>query len=431
MLRAFRVDAARGMHDLVRTHGDVVQFNFFGRLNTLVAHPDQVREVLITHARAFRKGRVYDGYRPLIGDGLLTSDGSDWETARRIANPSFRHDRLLAFYGVVMANAEAAVRLWAGQSGPSGVRVPVLDAMNGLTFDIIQQALFSASLAGDERARLFDALARANREGTARIRSPLKLPFAWPTPANRRYRVAVAELDAIVDALVARREGEANPPDDYLSTLLDARDRGEVSPRMVRDQALTFLFAGHETTSNALCWALKLLADHPVWADRVAEEAAAIAGGGVPGAGALEGMEVTRAAFEEAMRLYPPIYAMQRSPLADIEIGGWPVPAGSGVTVSPFVTHRHPDFWPDAERFDPERFIGRAARERDRCAYIPFGAGPRTCIAANFAMAEGIIVLAALCRHFRFEAVPGAPAQPTSLISLSPGEGFALRFTPR
>ena len=206
---------------------------------------------------------------------------------------------------------------------------------------------------------------------------------------------------------------------------------GEIDRKMVRDQVLTFLFAGHETTSNGLSWALYLLAGHPQVADKAAREVAQTLRARPPEQDDLAKLPYLRAIFEESMRLYPPIYALQRRALADVQVGGFAVPAGTGVTISPYVTHRHPAFWDDPAGFNPERFLGAAAQSRPRLAYLPFGAGPRTCIGANFAMAEAVVLLVAVLQRFKLARWDDQPVATRPLISLGPAGPLPVRLLPR
>ncbi len=434
LVAAFKKNAAETMLALQRRHGDMVQFSFAGRFNSLIAHPDMIQEVLIDKAALFEKGKVYRAYEPLIGQGLLTSDGAVWEKTRRIATPSFKGPRLRAFTRIAARASQAAAAQWAREAKGGWLDLAVVPEMNRLTFEIIATALFSENLS-QETARLFHALDGANKEGTARIRSAVKPPFGWPTPANRRYRSAVAVLDEVVAVMIERRLHAATspegPPDDYFTALVAAMTAGEIDRKMVRDQVLTFLFAGHETTSNGLSWALYLLAGHPQVADKAAREVAQTLRARPPEQDDLAKLPYLRAIFEESMRLYPPIYALQRRALADVQVGGFAVPAGTGVTISPYVTHRHPAFWDDPAGFNPERFLGAAAQSRPRLAYLPFGAGPRTCIGANFAMAEAVVLLVAVLQRFKLARWDDQPVATRPLISLGPAGPLPVRLLPR
>ncbi|MEM7530374.1 MAG: cytochrome P450, partial [Pseudomonadota bacterium] len=423
ILGDFGRDAAGTLADLSQRYGDVSQFRVLGRLNTLVRHPEDIRTVLIDHGADTRKGAVYDAYRPVIGDGLLTSDGETWAVSRAIAQPSFRGTQLRAFATLTANRAESAVEQWSRQPG----RIDLAEAFRTLTFDIVASALFSSRLTETDRAEMFESLDAANEAGTSRIRSPLKLPLGWPSPGNRAYRRVVARLDAIIGRLIEERRAQGPAGGDYLDALLEADAAGRIAARMVRDQVVTFLFAGHETTSNALSWTCHLVSLHPQWAVRIAAEAAEHGSERAENPGDPETLPIAAAVFREAMRLYPPIYAIQRRADRALRIRDWEVPAGTGITVSPYATHRHPDFWPEPERFRPERFLDPAEAEgRPRMAYIPFGAGPRTCIGANFAMVEGVIVLSRLLEKLTLAPEPGHEVRTVSLISLAPAGGLPL-----
>ncbi|MCZ4351950.1 cytochrome P450 [Roseovarius aestuarii] len=416
-------DAAETLRQLTVTYGDVVQFNFFGRFNTIIARPEHVHQVLKDQAAHFVKGDIYKEYGPLIGLGLLSSDGPVWAKSRKIITPAFRTTHNGAFLRIMAEVTDEYLNGWSERMQNGPVQLDMAQEMNALTFRIIARALFSVDL-GERSAALFDALERGNRAGTARIRSAVKFPYHWPTPANKRYRAAVAELDAIIEPLINARLAATTPPDDFFTALTQALARGDIDRKTVRDQAITFFFAGHETTSNALSWSFHLLSEHHAIQQRARDEARQA---GSPTMDSLAASKQIEAVLSEAMRLYPPIYAMQRKATQDTEIAGFHVPKGSGVAIMPYITHRHSEFWPDPTRFNPDRFVNRVETAQNRYAYFPFGAGPRICIGRNFALLEGLVVLTLALARFRFDAVPGHRVKAENLISMAPKGGLPMR----
>jgi cytochrome P450 len=297
-----------------------------------------------------------------------------------------------------------------------------------LTLGVVGKTLFSTDISG-EASELGRAMTEALEYVTFRTRRPFALPPRVPTPRSRRFHAAMRTFDQIVYGLIADRRRAAAPREDLLSVLLAARDgeTGEaLSDREIRDEVVTFLTAGHETTAVALSWTWYLLSRHPEAARRVRAELADVLRGQTPTVEHLPRLEYTKRVIEEVMRLYPPAWAVERSAVGDDELGGYPIPAGSAVDLSPYVTHRHPAFWENPEGFDPDRFTPERAAGRPRFAYFPFGGGPRHCIGSEFAMLEAQLVVAMVAQRYRLELVPGYRAEPDSTIVLRPRPGVVM-----
>jgi cytochrome P450 len=257
------------------------------------------------------------------------------------------------------------------------------------------------------------------------------VPILWPTARNRELRSALDVLDTRVARMIAERRARPGSQRDLLSLLLDARDEDghAMSDKQVRDEVVTLFVAGHETTATGLAWSLMLLAQHRDVYDRVRSEVDAI--GRVPTFEDLPRLSLTLRVFKEALRLYPPVYMFGRISIADVEVGDYLVPKGTVVLVAPFALHRKASVWPDPERFDPERFSPEQEAKRHRAAYIPFSAGPRTCIGNHFALMEGPLVLATLLHHADYELVDPRGTQPDSHATLRPRGGIPMRVTLR
>ena len=415
-----------------RRHGDVVQFPIPSPPTYLVSHPDDVRTVLVGRARDVGKATLqYRALSTVTGLGLLTSDGQPWREHRRVLQPAF-HPQTLPIVAGHTARAAADMVQRMRAVGPGGV-VDVDAEVMTLALEVVGESLFGHQL-GPVAEQLAQATLTALGEVVALARMPLRAPAWVPTPGNRRMGLAMAELDDAVAAILARRQVDG-PRGDMLDLLLDA----PLGPREVRDEIVTFLVAGHETVASALTWALVLLGSHPDLADRIADEAAEVLGEGTPGAvpaGARDravGMDVlarlvlARATVDEAMRLHPPAWLITRRTDADLELGGRAVPAGSLLILSPWIVHRHPSAWPDAERFDPDRFLDPAVRAgAARSAFVPFGAGPRMCIGRDFAYAEAVLALAMTCRALRL-APTGPPVRPVPLVTIRPDRPALMR----
>jgi cytochrome P450 len=418
----------------MREHGDLVRlvigppgvrFDLY-----LVFHPDAVQHVLAGARGRYTKGnRFFQEIAANIGWGLLTSEGNLWQRQRRLIQPLFTRKQIAGYADLMAEEASAVADRWT--AGPPTVDVHAETIR--LTLRVVGRAIF-----GEDVDRAVDVLRKefpvVNEHTFRRATAPVTLPAGWPLPRNRRAARARAALYEVVDELIARRKASGADGDDLLSRLLSARDAdsGEaMNEQQVRDEALIFLLAGHETTSTALTFTLDLLGRHPDEQERVHAELARTLGGRLPSADDAHGLARTAMVVKEAMRLYPPAYATGRRAEAADEIDGYRIPEGANVVVSPWATHRHPGFWDDPETFDPERFAPEREADRHPYAYFPFGRGPRACIGSNFAMLESLIAVAALLQRFRIRSATAAVELDTAGITLRPVGAVPIALTPR
>jgi cytochrome P450 len=391
-------------------------------------HPDGVRQVMATEADRYRKDNVfYNEIRWALGDGLLNSQDDRWLRQRRFIQPLFTRRRIAGYADAMGEEAESLKGRWHAQVA-AGEPIDLHAEMSRVTLRIVGRLLFGADVerAVPVVARVFPLLGEYARR---RAYSPVRLPRDWPTPANRRVATAREEIYGVCDELIAARRLSCSGGEDLLSLLIAARDGDErLDDGEIRDQVLIFLLAGHDTTAIALTFALHLLGHHPGAQERVRTEAAGL-DGRAPGAADVERLAYTTMVLKEAMRLYPPAWGFGRRNSASDEVGGHLVPARSDVIVSPWVTHRHPDFWDAPERFDPERFTPERESERHRHAYFPFGAGPRACIGQYFSMLEAAILLAVIVRDYELTSLTGhVPLAPR--ITLHPAAPVLSRLRP-
>jgi cytochrome P450 len=430
-LRAFRDDRLGFLARCAR-EGPVVGFRIANRLFHLVTPPEGVQRVLVDNAANYRKDtRGQELLRDLLGDGILTAQDESWRSQRRLAQPAFQRDRIAGFTDIMVRATREHLDSWEPRAR-SGEPFDLAAEMSRLTFRIVGLSLFGADLDGfsDEVGR---ALGIALADRTARATSILDrlLGSHVPTPRNIRWKRAVRALDSVVERTIAERRRRPTADARDLYTLLaQARDdaTGEkMSDRLLRDQVLTILLAGHETTANALSWAWALLSTHPAVERRLRAEVESVLGGREPGFEDTANLRYTRAVVDETMRLYPPVWNIARSVVADDRVSGALIPGGSFVFLSPWITHRDPALWPNPEGFDPERFL-EPAPGRPRFAYFPFGGGARQCIGNTFALLEATIVLALVVQRYRVELVPGRPLEPEPLITLRPRDGVPVRI---
>lgn len=422
-LSSFRNDRVGMLLRLAKTHPEIVEMPMgLARRVVVVSSPALVHEVLSTKQSAFVKAPGLAVFlRPVLGGGLLTSERAVHERQRRLLAPAFAHKRIASYAETMATRAE---RFAAGLE--DGAPLDLAEAMMRLTFEIVGKTLFDAEVVGDARA-VGEALTTAMEVAMGQLGSVVPLPPMIPSPQNLRYKRAVARLDEIVYRIIRERRAEGADRGDVLSMLLDARDEdgAAMTDRQVRDEAMTLFLAGHETTANALSWTFYLLARHPEARARMEAELDAL--DRTPSYEDLKALPYTLAVFKEAMRLYPPAYVLGRKPVEDVVIGDRLVRKGSIVLANVFGIHRREDLWPDPEAFDPARFLGDKERQLPRCAYMPFGAGPRVCIGNHFALMEGHVLLATIARRVRFELRSAEPVELEPLITLRPRGGIAMR----
>ncbi len=406
---------------------------FFHHL-VLVNEPEFIEHILLTNHHNYVKGQLSrQSLRPALGNGLLTSEGDFWRRQRRIAAPAFHHQHLAQAADVMARRARQRVDRWRTPC-EKGEPLDIAHEMMSLTMEIVAEALFSSDIAGsiDELGRTITTIiASFGRPNPLDI---LGFPEWLPRRRPRRTRSALARLDRTIYDIIAARRAARRGPDDLLSLLLAARDEetGEgMTDKQLRDEVATLFAAGQETTAVALTWTLYLLSRHPEIERKLHDEVDRVLGEGEAAFADLEHLTYTRMVIEEAMRLFPPAFAFNREPLADDEVGGHLIRAGSMVTISPYITHRNPRLWKDPLRFDPERFTPDRIKERHRFAYFPFGGGPRICIGNGFAMMEARLVLATIARAYRLRVVPGHRVEAQGRITLRPRYGLRMTLERR
>lgn len=422
--RQIQRDPLQFLTELTRTYGDIAFVRFLVWPVYVINHPDFIKQVLQEHHRNYNKDNFdYRLLRPLLGKGLLTNDGASWLHQRRLIQPTFHRQRLAAFGSLMTEATLAMLERWERCAGRGEV-FDVAAEMMLLTLRIIGQALFSLDLSDDANA-VGQAITTANDY----LRAPFP-PLFVPTPRNRRLQTALRRLDALVyDLITTRRQSQQDTP-DLLSVLLAVRDEetGQgMNDRQIRDEVITLLLAGHETTAVALCWTWYLLAQHQECEQRLH----AVLGGRLPTVEDLPNLPYSRMVLEESLRLYPPAWSFSRNALADDELGGYHIPAGSTVLLCPYTTHRHPAFWEQPEVFDPLRFTPECVAARPHYAYFPFGGGPRLCIGSAFAMMEAQLILATVAQRYRLCLGTDMRVEPEPLVTLRPRGGLPMLIQPR
>ena len=421
-LRELRRNPLTFFTSCARDYGPVVRLRAAAWSAYLVSHPDLVKHVLQDNARNYSKQNIdYRLLKPVTGEGLLTSEGSHWHRQRRTLQPAFDRQRFAALGAAAADRASALLDRWSRLR--DGARVELTRELARPIITIVGEALFGSDLTRD--ADDIDAAFKMLNERFGRWTAASFLPFLW-TPGNLRCRRALRTLNRVAARIMTERPA-AESPGNMLSLLLpriDSADEEPISARHVRDEIVTFLLAGYETTVTALTWTCYLLARHPEVDEKVQREIRRTAESRPVTADDLPHLVYTRMVLEESMRLYPPVWVLSRSPLEDDCLSGTRVPAGSLVFLSPYVTHRLPEWWPDPERFDPERFAPDASGARPRFSYFPFGGGPRQCIGRHFAMIQAQLVLSLMLQRYRFTLPSDRPVEPIPLVTLRPRNGL-------
>ena len=426
--RAFRDDPLGFIESARREHGDFVRIRLGPYRVYLLLGPEHVRHLLQKNPGNYLK----DGYEhnePLTGRGLLTSEGDFWRRQRRLAQPAFHKERLRVMVGTMTDATEEMLGRWRDHLGKGGGRLLEIDAeMSRLTLSIVSRTLMGTDVSGgaSEVGRSLEYTLWYAFRRTGRFFNP---PFGFPTPKNLRYVRAIRTLDSIVYSLIDRRRGIGEDGGGLLSMLVQARDpeTGEgMGHKQLRDEVMTFLAAGYETTARALAWTFYLLDRNPEEGRKMREELERVLDGRAPTYEDLPRLVYTKMFAQESMRLYPPVWGLARRAKGEDEIWGHRVPKGSRLIISSYVTHRHPALWESPEKFDPERFTTERSEDRPRYAYFPFGGGPRQCIGINFATIEATLIVAMVAQRFDLSLIPGHPVEPQADLTLKPRYGMPM-----
>lgn len=432
-IRTIRSDALGFLEQMARAYGPVVQFPIPSPPTYLVSDPEAVRRVLVTHARDYDKETIqYRSLSLVTGEGLLTTSGEVWRRQRRMVQPAFHHEVLEGVVGHAARATEELISRWGDLA--RGAVIDIDEAMMRVALETVGASLFGTDLSGDA-----DRLARATIEAldvvVARAQVPVQPPDWLPTRPTRRLRAALVQLDDAVASMVASRQraGSAGELSTLLDLLVEAAAADPPIPASeVRDELVAFLVAGHETTASALTWVLWLLAGDAEVQGEVARELDEVLGERAPTYADLDRLPWTRAVFDEAMRLYPPVWLVSRHAKEDDVLAGREIPAGSLIIMTPYIAQRDPQLWEAPTEFRPQRFLdGHRRGAAGDAIFWPFGLGPRMCIGRDFAYVEGMAVLSVLLRQVAVSRVPGVVPRPAALVTLRPADALPIVVTRR
>ena len=425
VMREFNRDTLGFIERCQREYGDVVRSRFLYVIAYFLYNPSDIEAMLTTNAKGFRKAQSMRSpfFHRLVGNGLVTSEGDFWRRQRRLAQPAFHRQRISSYGDIMVQYANRAIDKWQHNEQRN-----LAKDMTRLTLEIVVKTLFNSDVSKD-----------ADHIGA--MLSQIVKPFAsqatlkWiadnrlPTPDHFRYMNAAREIDKIVYRIIAERRASGFDEGDLLSMLLQAQDEdgSHMSDAQLRDEVMTLFLAGHETTALALSWSWYLLATHPEAERKFHAELDQVLGGRAPDVSDLTQLAFTDMIAKEAMRLYPPAYAVGREAVEDTEIGGFRVPRGTQLFAFQWVTHRDPRFWERPNEFVPERWANGAMQALPKFAYFPFGGGPRQCIGNYFAMMEVVLLLATIGQRFRFSLLEEHPVEVLPVLSLRPKNGIKVR----
>ena len=415
----WRADPVKLLTEAMR-QGDVVRLALPGRTYFL-SHPAHVKHVLQDNHQNYCKGWVFDRIKPYWGESLLTADGDTWKQQRRRVQPSFKRDHTADFAPIVTARTTEMLARWEDIAA-SGQPVALYKEMTELALVIIGDVLFGVDLWADA-----SDMARAAQSALAvlkkRVAALAPLPLWVPTGDNRRFNGAMRMLNDRISEIVAQKQKQADGGRSFLAMLMAARDSetgAAMTNKQLHEEILGMLQQGHDTVGESLAWTWYLLSLHPEVERKLHAEIEQVIGDRLPTIADLPQLRYAHMVVNESLRVYPPVWVIPRDAIHDDEIGGFRIPAGSTILLSPYLTHRHPQFWDNPEAFDPERFLPARSEGRPRHAYFPFGGGPRLCMGVDMAMMEMLLIMAMVVQRYRVHLVAGHREEPDCILDMIP-----------
>lgn len=405
-------------------YGDIVYYKLGSRKMYLLNDPEDIKDVLITNNRNFEKSRALKRSKIILGEGLLTNEGEPHLKNRRTIQPVFHHQRIKS-YGDLMAEYSSRI----GDNWQNGSLVDIHKEMMKLTLSIVSKTIFDSEMESES-----DEIGKSLTD-LVTLFPQMIFPYSeyldnLPLPANKRFFNAKNKLDSIIYGLIEERRANPGEKMDLLSMLLEAQDEegdGQgMSNEQVRDEAMTLFLAGQESTANSLVWTWYLISGHPEVEKIIHREIDSVLNGRLPTLDDLGKLSYTQNVFKEALRLYPPAWALARHVKEDYEVGGYTIPAGADIFISQYVVHRDPRLYREPERFIPERWESDETKNLPRFAYFPFGGGTRRCIGEPFAWMEGVIIIATIASNWKMRLVPHQKVEPEPLITIRPKNGMKM-----
>jgi cytochrome P450 len=400
-LKQFKNDPINFMLKTAKDYNDITLFKILGKKIYFINHPDYVEHVLQKNYKNYHKSPGYKPIRLWGGTGIFTSDGEEWLRRRKLYQPAFTNSSIKNYTSVVLDNALLMTENWI-KIAEQGEKLNISKEMTMVTMSVISETLFSTKI--EFGSELFESTSYALEWiGKRMLRQPFVLPANFPSASNKKFHAAVASMDKLVYKIIDAKKKENNNPDDLLSRFMKPEDENlkPLNEKELRDEVMTIFVAGHETSANVLSWAFYSIATMPRIQQKLFEEISSLGDRDLT----FEDMHdliYTVQVLSETMRMYPPVWHLGRMNLEDDEIGGYHIPKGSHIRMSPLTIHQNADYWENPKVFDPERFAPSKAKEQAPFTYIPFGAGPKLCAGRNFAMMEMVLILADAVRKYEF-----------------------------
>lgn len=410
---------------VAREHGELARFRVGYEQWYLLTSPEHVYEVLVGKAALFHKPKLAKRmWKLFLGNGLLSSDGDVWKRQHKLILPGFHKQRIDTYAQVMVGYTEELLASYR-----DGELRDISEDMTDLTLAIVAKTLFDADVKHSAR-KVGESIKLLNEIMVDHINNPVPVPSWWPSARNQKKMSAIRDIERIVRDVIEERRRSGEDRGDLLSMLVHARDEAgaKMNDQELRDEAMTLLFAGHETTSNSLTWTFYMLAKHPEVEARVEAEVRSVLGGRPPTLDDLKNLPYLDMVIKESMRILPVVWAYMREPQADVALSdGRVLPRGCVVFISPYVLHHNPRYFADPEVFRPERFSREQEKALPRGAYVPFAAGPRVCLGKSFAMMEARLVLATMIQHVKLELATDHEVELSPKIALRPKDGVQAR----
>lgn len=393
----------------------------------LVADPELIEQILVTQQRNYAKPRFYKTFSSLLGNGLALSNGDFWLRQRRLSQPAFHQKRIHSYGEVMVAYTNRMLAKWQ-----DGELLNIDPFMHQLTMENITKILFDADIAATSGA-LGHEFKIVLAEIQARLLNPFQIPSFIPTPRNKRYRQSIKNLEKLIYNIADERRASGKDTGDLLSMYLHAQDedgKGMTNVQL-RDEMMTLILGGHETTANALSWTWYLLSTNPEAEKKLWQELDSVLAGKLPTLADLPKLRYTEMVVKEALRLFPPAWFFGREAIKDCTLGGYTIPAGKQFFLTPWAVHRNPQFFPEPDQFEPERWASEETKNLPKFAYFPFGGGPRVCIGNALAMMEATLIVATIAQKYQLKLEPGQKIEPQPLVTLRPKHGLKMRLVAR
>ncbi len=422
-------DSIRYLTKCTREYGDIVFFRFLGVPACYTSRPEYIESVLVTQSNNFVKSKDYRAMRRVLGNGLLLSEGDFWRRQRKLIQPAFHQGRITAYAQIMIDYTQRMLASWS-----DGQALDMHEAMMRLTLGIVAKTLFDADVS-HEAEGVEAALTVLMGKFLRQAGMALLLPTWVPLPTSQLLKRAVGRLDKVIYGIIEQRRASGQLSGDLLSAFLQAQDDEGVgmTDRQLHDEIMTLFLAGHETTANVLSWTWLLLGQNPETEQKLIEELERVLGGRVPTPADLPQLVYTDMVLRESMRLYPPVWVIGRRALASFRLGEYEIPADTNMLISQYLMHRDARYFPEPEKFVPDRWGAGNARTAalPRFAYFPFGGGPRVCIGAGFAMMEAVLLLATIAQKFQIQISPEEKVSMQPSVTLRPRNGIPVTLKRR